>query len=43
MKAMKPAVQMENVRAGTVGFQEASIDIWDKKYRMKSKTGEVVD
>ncbi|MCL4791016.1 MAG: adenosylcobalamin-dependent ribonucleoside-diphosphate reductase [Gammaproteobacteria bacterium] len=40
---MKPAVQMENVRAGTVGFQEASIDIWDKKYRLKSKTGEVVD
>ncbi len=40
---MKPAVQMENVRAGTVGFQAASIDIWDKKYRLKSKTGEVVD
>ncbi len=40
---MKPAVQMENVRAGTVGFQEASIDIWDKKYRLKSKTGEVID
>ncbi|MCP5139978.1 MAG: adenosylcobalamin-dependent ribonucleoside-diphosphate reductase [Chromatiales bacterium] len=40
---MKPAVQMENVRAGTVGFQEASIDIWDKKYRLKAKTGEVVD
>ena len=34
---------MENVRAGTVGFQEASIDIWDKKYRLKAKTGEVVD
>ncbi|MFZ1623687.1 MAG: adenosylcobalamin-dependent ribonucleoside-diphosphate reductase [Gammaproteobacteria bacterium] len=34
---------MENVRAGTVGFQAASIDIWDKKYRLKSKTGEVVD
>jgi ribonucleoside-diphosphate reductase alpha chain len=43
MKAMKPAVQMDNVRTGTVGFQEASIDIWDKKYRLKSKTGEVVD
>ena len=40
---MKPAVQMENTRAVTVGFQEASIDIWDKKYRLKSKTGEVVD
>jgi ribonucleoside-diphosphate reductase alpha chain len=43
MKAMKPAVQMEKIRTGTVGFQEASIDIWDKKYRLKSKTGEVVD
>jgi ribonucleoside-diphosphate reductase alpha chain len=40
---MKPAVQMEKIRTGTVGFQEASIDIWDKKYRLKSKTGEVVD
>jgi ribonucleoside-diphosphate reductase alpha chain len=40
---MKPAVQMDNVRAGTVGFQEASIDIWDKKYRLKSKTGAVID
>jgi ribonucleoside-diphosphate reductase alpha chain len=34
---------MEKIRTGTVGFQEASIDIWDKKYRLKSKTGEVVD
>ncbi len=40
---MKPAVQMDNVRAVTVGFQAASIDIWDKKYRLKSKTSEVVD
>jgi ribonucleoside-diphosphate reductase alpha chain len=33
-------------RSGSVPeghFQEASIDIWDKKYRLKSKTGEVVD
>jgi ribonucleoside-diphosphate reductase alpha chain len=24
-------------------FQEASLDIWDKKYRLKSKTGEIID
>jgi ribonucleoside-diphosphate reductase alpha chain len=27
----------------TIPFQEASIDIWDKKYRLKSKAGEVID
>ncbi|MDH3978175.1 MAG: ribonucleoside-diphosphate reductase, partial [Gammaproteobacteria bacterium] len=26
-----------------VGFQAASIDIWDKKYRLKSKNGVVID
>ncbi len=26
-----------------IAFQEASLDIWDKKYRLKSKTGEVID
>ncbi len=26
-----------------IPFQEASLDIWDKKYRLKTKTGEVVD
>lgn len=26
-----------------IDFQEASLDIWDKKYRLKSKTGEVID
>jgi ribonucleoside-diphosphate reductase alpha chain len=40
---MKSAVQLENTRGVTIGFQEASIDIWDKKYRLKSKTGDVVD
>jgi ribonucleoside-diphosphate reductase alpha chain len=40
---MKSAVQLENIRAVTIGFQEASIDIWDKKYRLKSKSGEVID
>jgi len=26
-----------------IGFQEASLDIWDKKYRLKSKTAEIID
>ncbi len=26
-----------------IAFQEASLDIWDKKYRLKSKTGEIID
>jgi len=42
--SMKTARQLEqSSRNGTVGFQEASIDIWDKKYRLKAKTGEVID
>jgi len=26
-----------------IDFQEASLDIWDKKYRLKSKTGAIID
>ena len=26
-----------------IEFQDASLDIWDKKYRLKSKSGEIVD
>ncbi len=26
-----------------ISFQEASLDIWDKKYRLKSKNGEILD
>ena len=26
-----------------IAMQEASLDIWDKKYRLKSKTGEIID
>ena len=40
---MKSAVLLENARGVTIGFQDASIDIWDKKYRLKSKAGDVVD
>jgi len=27
----------------TIPFQDASMDIWDKKYRLRSKTGEAID
>ena len=41
---------MSSVRVEAIGtdiqavpFQQASLDIWDKKYRLKSKTGESID
>ncbi|NND45496.1 MAG: adenosylcobalamin-dependent ribonucleoside-diphosphate reductase [Xanthomonadales bacterium] len=41
---------MSSVRVEAIGtdsqaipFQEASLDIWDKKYRLKSKLGEIID
>ncbi len=34
---------MNEVVAATIGFQDASIDIWDKKYRLKTKTGVAID
>jgi ribonucleoside-diphosphate reductase alpha chain len=41
MKAVKlsalPAAQIE------IPLQPASLDIWDKKYRLKTKTGEILD
>jgi ribonucleoside-diphosphate reductase alpha chain len=38
-------VQVEPVSTDSkeIAMQEASLDIWDKKYRLKSKTGEVID
>ncbi|HDJ86493.1 MAG TPA: ribonucleoside-diphosphate reductase, adenosylcobalamin-dependent, partial [Chromatiales bacterium] len=29
--------------AGEIPYQETSLDIWDKKYRLKAKDGTVVD
>ena len=26
-----------------IPYQEASLDIWDKKYRLKSKAGDIID
>ena len=39
------SVQVEAIGTETkeIPLQDASLDIWDKKYRLKSKTGEVID
>ena len=36
-------VEAVNTEIQAVPFQEASLDIWDKKYRLKSKIGECID
>ncbi len=41
--AMKSLAQLGERQVSTIGFQAASVDIWDKKYRLKSKSGEVID
>jgi ribonucleoside-diphosphate reductase alpha chain len=40
---MKSAVKMAQNEVQGIPVQEASQDIWDKKYRLKSKDGEVID
>jgi len=40
MSAPLKAVSDQNI---TIPFQEASLDIWDKKYRLKAKNGDPVD
>ncbi|HEY5720322.1 MAG TPA: adenosylcobalamin-dependent ribonucleoside-diphosphate reductase, partial [Gammaproteobacteria bacterium] len=41
---MKPAhLKAVPAEGPAIPMQEASLDIWDKKYRLKSKTGEVID
>jgi ribonucleoside-diphosphate reductase alpha chain len=39
------SVQVEAIGADSkeIPHQEASLDIWDKKYRLKSKNGEIID
>ena len=39
------SVQVEVIDTDSkqIPFQAASLDIWDKKYRLKSKTGDVID
>jgi ribonucleoside-diphosphate reductase alpha chain len=39
------SVQVEPISTDSkeITLQDASLDIWDKKYRLKSKTGEIID
>ncbi|MGC4029539.1 MAG: adenosylcobalamin-dependent ribonucleoside-diphosphate reductase [Steroidobacteraceae bacterium] len=40
---MNSVVKLVPKRVDSIPFQEASLDIWDKKYRLASKTGEPLD
>ena len=40
---MNSVVKLETKDIDSIPFQEASMDIWDKKYRLVSKSGEPVD
>ncbi len=39
----KTAIKLEPMDVNTIPFQEASLDIWDKKYRLTAKDGSAVD
>lgn len=40
---MNSVVKIEPKYVDSIPFQVASIDIWDKKYRLTTKEGEPVD
>jgi ribonucleoside-diphosphate reductase alpha chain len=40
---MNTVVKIEPVSLDAIAFQEASLDIWDKKYRLTAKDGEPID
>jgi ribonucleoside-diphosphate reductase alpha chain len=40
---MNTVVKIEPKTLDEVSFQEASLDIWDKKYRLTAKDGSPVD
>jgi ribonucleoside-diphosphate reductase alpha chain len=40
---MNTVVKIEHLSLETIAFQEASLDIWDKKYRLTAKNGEPID
>ena len=40
---MNMAFELKASRLADIALQEASLDIWDKKYRLKTKSGEPVD
>ena len=35
--------EVNSTRSSDITYQDASLDIWDKKYRLKSKTGDLID
>jgi ribonucleoside-diphosphate reductase alpha chain len=40
---MKTAIHFEPMDVNSIPFQEASLDIWDKKYRLSAKDGTPID
>src|ERR1700693_952115 len=40
---MNSVVKLVTHELNSIAFQEASLDIWDKKYRLTSKDGQPVD
>lgn len=40
---MKTAIKLEPMDVNSIPFQEASLDIWDKKYRLCAKDGSPID
>src|SRR6187399_2194 len=40
---MKTAIKLEPMDVNSIPFQEASLDIWDKKYRLTAKDGTPID
>ena len=40
---MKTAIRLEPMDVKSIPFQEASLDIWDKKYRLTAKDGTPID
>jgi len=43
MKSSKPALKTVSKNLADIEFQSTSLDIWDTKYRLKSKQGEAID
>jgi len=43
IRAMNSVIKLEHKDVNTIAFQEASLDIWDKKYRLTAKDGTPID
>ncbi len=43
MAVLQNNLQLISETPESIEFQDASLDTWDRKYRLKSKTGEVID